>query len=111
MRILKPVIDAAIAEYRQNIQIWLTENMVATDLIVLCGGNAEYSYDFLKPFLERYAEDVPGVGHLIKKHIGSTSIPQSLIDTGIASRYLDIYCLWNELNSNYKVEKDLVTTV
>lgn len=102
MRMIRPVIELAITEYRRNVESWLRENMVATDLVVVCGGNAEYTFDMLKPFLEKYAEEVPGAGYLVRKHIGNSSIPQTLIDTGMPTRFLDIYCLWLDLNSNFK---------
>lgn len=102
MKMIRSAIETAISEYRGNVEVWLRDNMKPTGLIVVCGGNAEYTFEVLKPFLERYAEDVPGLGSLVKKHIGSTSIPQSLTDTGMATRFLDIYCLWFELNNRYK---------
>ena len=63
--------------------------MQNTDMIVLCGGNAEY---------------IEGRGYMIQQHIGLTAIPPEIAETGMAVRYLDIDCLWLELSCSFKKE-------
>ena len=99
---IKEAIETSIIDYRRNLQNWLLGSMQNTDMIVLCGGNAEYIGDSLNDFLENYARYHAGRGYMIQEHIGSTSIPSEIAETDMAVRYLDIYCLWLELSCKYK---------
>jgi hypothetical protein len=108
---IRPAIEVAMLEYRRSLETWLKSAMQQTDVIVLCGGNADYIGKSLNPFLEQYVEELPN-GYPIFRHIGISSIPDEINATGIANRFLDIYCLWHKLSSSHsdlKVEKDLVT--
>jgi hypothetical protein len=109
---IRPAIEAAMLEYRRSLETWLKSAMQQTDVIVLCGGNADYIRKSLNPFLEQYIAELPS-GYPIFRHIGTNSIPEEINATGIANRFLDIYCIWHKLNSSYsdlETEKDLVTT-
>lgn len=102
-RRIKAAVDKAMSEYKRNLETWLMGAMQPTDTIVMCGGNADYIGNYLNPFLEKYVEELPS-GYPIFQHIGSNAIPPEIVETGMANRFLDIYCLWNDLNSSYKVE-------
>ena len=78
--------------------------MQNTGMIVLCGGNAEYIGNSFDLFLQDYAQYIEGRGYMIQQHIGSTSIPSEISETGMTVRYLDIYCLWLELSCSLKKE-------
>ena len=109
---IRPAIEVAMLEYRRSLETWLKSAMQQTDVIVLCGGNADYIGKSLNPFLEQYIAELPS-GYPIFRHIGTNSIPEEINATGIANRFLDIYCIWHKLNSSYsdlETEKDLVTT-
>lgn len=94
---IRPAIESAMLEYRRSLEVWLKGAMQQTDVIVLCGGNADYIGKSLNPFLEQYIQELPS-GYPIFRHIGIDSIPVEIKDTGIPERFLDIYCLWNRLN-------------
>jgi hypothetical protein len=102
LSMIKNAIEKALIDYRQNLQNWLTTTMRKTDMIVLCGGNSEYIGTSFDSFLEGYAKYFEGRGYMIQQHIGSTAIPHELTETGMAVRYLDIYCLWLELSVSKK---------
>jgi hypothetical protein len=102
-RRIKLAVDRAMSEYKRNLESWLMGAMQPTDTIVMCGGNADYIGNYLNPFLEKYVEELPS-GYPIFQHIGKNAIPPEIVETGMANRFLDIYCLWNDLNSSYKVE-------
>ena len=104
LSMIKNAIDKALTDYRLNLQNWLTGAMQKTDMIVLCGGNAEYIGNSFDSFLQIYAQYFEGRGYMIQQHIGSTSIPSEITETGMAVRYLDIYCLWLELHCSFKKE-------
>lgn len=95
---IRPAITEAMTEYRRNLEAWLKGAMQQTDVVVLCGGNADYIGKSMNPFLEQYIQELPS-GYPIFRHIGISSIPAEIKDTGIPERFLDIYCLWNRLNS------------
>jgi len=98
LSMIKSAVEKSMTTYMRNLQSWLLSAMQKTDMIVLCGGNAEYIDDNLDKFLEDYTTYYSGRGHLIGKHILYSSIPPEITETGIAVRYLDIYCLWLELS-------------
>lgn len=100
---IRPAIHEAMIEYRRNLEVWLKGAMQQTDVVVLCGGNADYVGEKLNLFLEQYVGELPS-GYPIFRHIGASSIPTEIIETGMPNRYLDIYCLWVELNTACKVE-------
>lgn len=102
LSMIKNAIKKSLVDYRRNLQNWLTGAMQNTDMIVLCGGNAEYIGDSFDSFLKNYAQHIEGRGCMIQQHIGSTAIPAEITETGMAVRYLDIYCLWLELNCRHK---------
>ena len=102
LSMIKNAIEKALTDYRRNLQNWLLGAMQNTGMIVLCGGNAEYIGNSFDSFLQDYAQYFEGRGYMIQQHIGSTAIPPEITETGMAVRYLDIYCLWLELNSKYK---------
>jgi hypothetical protein len=108
---IRPAINVAMSEYLRSLEAWLKSVMQQTDLIVLCGGNADYIGKSLDLFLQKYVGDLP-TGSIFR-HIGASSIPEEIEATGIANRFLDIYCLWHKLNSSYsdlKAERVLITT-
>ena len=98
LSMIKAGVDKAMEIYMRNLKSWLLSAMMKTDMIVLCGGNAEYIGDSLDSFLEDYATSYEGRGYLIDRHILASSIPSEIIETGMAVRYLDIYCLWLEMS-------------
>ena len=104
LSMIKNAIEKALIDYRINLQNWLTGAMQKTDMIVMCGGNAEYIGNSFDSFLQNYAKYFEGRGYMIQQHIGSTSIPAEITETDMAVRYLDIYCLWLELNCSFKKE-------
>jgi hypothetical protein len=97
---IRPAIEKGMAEYRHSLEAWLKEAMQPTDVIVMCGGNADYIGDALDSVLGQYVTS----SYPVLRHIGSSSIPQELIDTGMQNRFLDIYCLWTTSN-NLLIEK------
>ena len=101
---IKNAIDKSMIDYRLKLKNWLTTAMRRTDMIVTCGGNAEYIGNSFNDFLSKYAQYFEGRGYIIIQHIGSTSIPPEITETGMAVRYLDIYCLWLELNCKNRKE-------
>ena len=101
---IKNAIEKALIDYRLKLKNWLTTAMRQTNMIVTCGGNAEYIGNSFDSFLEAYAQHFEGRGCIIIQHIGSTSIPNEITETGMAVRYLDIYCLWLELSCSLKKE-------
>ena len=106
LSMIKSAVEKSMTTYMRNLQSWLLSAMQKTDMIVLCGGNAEYIGERLDEFLEDYATYYEGRGHLIGKHILYSSIPAEITATGMAVRYLDIYCLWLELSC--KKSKEVV---
>ena len=98
LSMIKAGVERAMNTYMRNLQSWLLSAMQKTDMIVLCGGNAEYIGDSLDGFLEDYVTYYEGRGYLIDKHILASSIPAEILETGMAVRYLDIYCLWLEMS-------------
>ena len=104
LSMIKNAIDKALIDYRLNLQNWLTGAMQKIDMIVMCGGNAEYIGDSFDSFLQNYAKYFEGRGYMIQQNIGFPSIPAEITETEMAVRYLDIYCLWLELNCKYKKE-------
>ena len=100
---IRPAIEAAMIEYRRSLEAWLKTAMKQTDVIVLCGGNADYIGESLNPFLQQYVQELPS-GYPIFSHIGASSIPEEIIATGMPNRFLDIYCLWVKLNNTCKAE-------
>ena len=104
---IKNAIEKSLIDYRRSLQNWLLGAMQNTGMIVLCGGNAEYIGNSFDSFLQNYAQYIEGRGYMIQQHIGSTSIPSEISETGMAVRYLDTYCLWLELNC--KVKKSSVS--
>ena len=104
LSMIKNAIDKSMIDYRLKLKNWLTTAMRRKDMIVTCGGNAEYIGNSFNDFLAKYAQYFEGRGYIINQHIGSTSIPAEITETGMAVRYLDIYCLWLELNCKYKKE-------
>ena len=101
---IKNAIEKSLIDYCRNLQDWLTGAMKNTDMIVLCGGNCDYISDNLNHFFQNYAQYIEGRGYMIQRHIGSTAIPPEIIETGMAVRYLDIYCLWLDLSCSLKKE-------
>lgn len=101
---IKNAIEKSLTDYHRSLENWLRGAMKNTDMIVLCGGNAEYISDSFDLFLKDYARHIEGRGCTIQQHIGSTSIPPEITETGMAIRYLDIYCLWLELSCGFKKE-------
>ena len=100
---IRPAIEAAMIEYRRSLEAWLKTAMQPTDVIALCGGNADYLGDSLHPFLQQYVQEL-STGYPIFKNIGASSIPEEITMTGMPNRYLDIYCLWVKLNNTCKTE-------
>jgi|GEM_PF-3209971 len=96
---IRPAIDKAMSEYRKSLEVWLEGAMHPTDMIVLCGGNADFIGETLNPFLQQYVQDSV-TGYPIFRHIGASSIPAEIVDTGMPNRFLDIYCLWHTLNND-----------
>lgn len=99
---IRPAVENAMLEYRRSLETWLKSAMQQTDLVVLCGGNADYIGKSLDPFLQQYVEDLP-TGSIFR-HIGASSIPDEIMATGMPHRFLDIFCLWVKLNNSCKVE-------
>jgi hypothetical protein len=101
---IRPAIDKAMAEYRKGLEVWLEGVMQQTEVIVLCGGNTEYIGDALTPLLQKYVPKNLAIGdHPILRHIPPEAIPAEIVATGMPNRFLDIYCLWSELNNKVEV--------
>jgi hypothetical protein len=100
---IRPAIKTAVSEYCHNLEIWLKSAMQQTDVIVLAGGNADYIGKSMDGFLQQYVLETE-IGYPIYRHIGSDSIPEEINATGMANRFLDIYCLWSSLNNSFKVK-------
>jgi hypothetical protein len=102
---IRPAIKTAMSEYRHNLEIWLRSAMQQTDVIVLAGGNADYigKSKSMKDFLQQYVLKTE-IGYPIYPNIGSGSIPEEITATGMANRFLDIYCLWHSLNNFSKIK-------
>jgi hypothetical protein len=103
---IKTAIDIAASEYFANLKGWLKSALSPTDVIVLCGGNADYIYDNLYEFLKDYVEEIPRVGIPVLKHIGEVHIPEGLAKTGMKERFLDVYCLWVLLSKSLGENND-----
>jgi hypothetical protein len=103
IQVLTEATRKAMAIYRRNLESWLKGAMQRTDVIVLCGGNADYIGDDIVPFLRTYVKEDPVLGYSILRHIDAASIPLEIIETKAPHRFLDIYCLWQRFNSNYKI--------
>jgi len=105
LSMIKKAISQSMVEYQKILQNWLLSSMQKTGAIVLCGGNADYIGDSFDEFLKSYTEYIAEPGDLILRHIGSTSIPVEIAETGMAVRYLDIYCLWLELSCKHSIDE------
>jgi hypothetical protein len=103
LSMIKKAIAQSMVEYQKTLQNWLLGAMQNTGAIVLCGGNADYIGDSFDEFLKGYTEHICEPGDLILRHIPVSSISDEIKDTGMVVRYLDIYCLWLELNCKHNV--------